>query len=211
MGMVMLITPFLALALAVQKPKQAKPSGLERKVKQVNVVEDVKEINEVKYVVEEKNSNYSDNYVNPNQITENGIAIIKEFEGFQDEPYLDVKHMAIGYGHGIKANEKFTKISEKKANDLLDEDLDSIEKAVSKYVKVPLTQNQYDALVSFTYNFNEKKFKNSTLLKKLNNKDYSGAAEEFKRWVHVYENGEKKALNGLVRRRKVEYDLFNRE
>jgi len=204
----MLVTPFLALALDLQKPNESKVSGLETKIEKVEVVEEVEEVDEIKYVVEEKTY---DNYINPNQIGRKGLSIIKEFEGFQSEPYWDIKHMAIGYGHGIKDNEKFDKITKREASDLLNKDVDSIEKAVSKYVEVPLTQNQYDSLVSFTYNFNEYKFKNSTLLKKLNNKNYSGAAEELHRWVHTYDDeGNKKVLQGLVRRRKVEYDLFKK-
>jgi len=141
------------------------------------------------------------------KISEKGIDLIKRFEGFQPEQYWDVKHWAIGYGH--KNNENLTKISEEEASERLSKDLISIEKTVSEHVKVPLTQEQYDALVSFTYNFNEEKFRNSTLLKKLNNKDYEGAAEEFKRWVNIYnKKGNKIVLDGLVERRQAEYELF---
>lgn len=77
---------------------------------------------------------------------------------------------------------------------------------MSKYVKVKLTQNQFDALVSFVYNVGVGAFRTSTLLRKLNNGDYVGAAAEFKRWKF----GGGKELPGLVRRRKAEEQLFLR-
>ena len=83
-------------------------------------------------------------------------------------------------------------------------DLAWVEVAVHKYVKVPLNQNQYDALCSFVYNLGATNFKNSTLLKKLNKKDYNGAANELPRW-----NKQKgKVLRGLTIRRQLEKDLF---
>lgn len=75
---------------------------------------------------------------------------------------------------------------------------------VNRYVSVDLNQNQFDALVSFTYNLGCTSFKNSTLLKKVNLKDFEGAANEFKKWK--YSNG--KVLSGLVKRREAERELF---
>lgn len=69
---------------------------------------------------------------------------------------------------------------------------------------VPLSQNQFDALVSLVYNIGETAFSNSTLLKKLNAKDYQGAADQFPRW----NKGGGQVLKGLVRRRADERDLF---
>jgi hypothetical protein len=71
-------------------------------------------------------------------------------------------------------------------------------------VKVPLTQNQFDALVSLVYNIGQTAFSNSTLLKKLNAKDYQGAADQFLRW----NKGGGKVMKGLVRRREAERALF---
>ncbi|WP_312069487.1 lysozyme, partial [Acinetobacter sp.] len=76
--------------------------------------------------------------------------------------------------------------------------------SVNNLVKVPLSQNQFDALVSLTYNIGSTAFKNSTLLKKLNAKDYAGAADQFLRW----NKGGGKVLKGLVRRREAERALF---
>jgi len=75
-------------------------------------------------------------------------------------------------------------------------------------VKVALTQNQFDALVSFVYNLGVEAFRTSTLLRKLNNADYRGAAAEFKRWKNATVNGKLTELAGLVRRRKSEEQLF---
>lgn len=71
-------------------------------------------------------------------------------------------------------------------------------------VEVPLNQNQFDALASFTYNLGETNLSSSTLLKKLNAKDYTGASNEFLKWNRA--GG--KVLNGLVRRREAERNLF---
>lgn len=96
------------------------------------------------------------------------------------------------------------KITEKQANNLLAQDLKKADKAITRKVTVPLNQNQFDALSSFTFNVGRSNFANSTLLKKLNNKDYAGAANQFPNWV--YSN--KTKVEGLVNRRKDEQNLF---
>lgn len=122
---------------------------------------------------------------------------IKEKEDFGSVSYWDVKHWAIAYGHGGNSRDH-PKITREKGEEYFREDLKEKEDAVAELVEVPITQGQYDALVSFTYNFGEGKLKNSTLLRKLNAKNYSGAAKEFDRWVYKYENGKKIKLDGLV-------------
>ena len=79
---------------------------------------------------------------------------------------------------------------------------------VLSLVSIPLSQSQFDSLVSFTFNVGINAFKNSTLLKKLNSKDYIGASNEFTRWVFASVNGKKTKLPGLVRRREKEKELF---
>lgn len=130
--------------------------------------------------------------------------IVKEFEGLRLEAYkcpADV--WTIGYGHtrGVIPGDVIT---EKEAEIFLAEDLEDAESAVNEYVEVKLNQNQFDALVSFVYNLGAGNFKSSTLLRKLNAGDYLGAANEFKRWNKA--GG--KVLNGLVRRRAAECNLF---
>lgn len=83
-------------------------------------------------------------------------------------------------------------------------DLNRFQSTVNHAVTVALSQNQFDALVSLTYNIGQTAFKNSTLLKKLNTSDYVGAADQF----HVWNKGGGKILKGLVRRREVERNLF---
>jgi lysozyme len=96
------------------------------------------------------------------------------------------------------------KIDYTKADSLLLEDLKRFESAIRQLVKVPLNQNQFDALVSFTFNVGEGAFKGSTLLKLLNAGNYNAAAAQFGKWVYAG----KKVLPGLVARREAEYQLF---
>ena len=104
-------------------------------------------------------------------------------------------------GIKVKKGESITKIQ---AEEYLSNDLKVFEKAVNDSVKVALTQNQFDALVSFTYNVGQGALKASTLLKKLNERDYLGAANEFGKW----NKGGGKVMLGLTRRREAEKQLF---
>lgn len=137
-----------------------------------------------------------------------GLKLIMESEGFRERAYQDTGGVwTVGYGttriNGRPVN-KNDVVDELFAVVLLKEDVASSEKAVTRLVKVPLNQNQFDALVDFVYNLGETQFNKSTLLRKLNNKDYVGAAEEFPRWV--FDNN--KVQPGLVTRRKKERELF---
>ena len=136
-------------------------------------------------------------------------SLIREFEGFVASAYLcpaNVWTIGIGttvYPNGTKVK-KGDKCTQEQALEYLQHDLKSFEKTVSESVKVPLSQNQFDALVSLAYNIGSGAFKNSTLLKKLNAKDYAGAADQFLVW----NKGGGKVLKGLVRRRDAERALF---
>ena len=139
----------------------------------------------------------------------NGIAHIKEFEGFRGKRYLcPANKWTIGYGHVIVDSERLTlwnaELTEEQATKLLIKDLDRFESAVRDMVAVPLTQGQFDALVSFAFNLGEAKLRSSTLLKLLNAGDYDGARKQINRWV--YSNGKK--LDGLIRRRARETEMF---
>ena len=138
------------------------------------------------------------------RISEKGIELIKSFEGLRLEAYLDsVAVPTIGYGHtrGVKLGQTIT---QEQADTLLEEDIHEFELAIQRLVHVNLTQNQFDALVSFTFNLGIGSLKQSTLLKKLNAGDITGAANEFNRWV--YAGGKK--LTGLVKRRSAERLMF---
>lgn len=138
------------------------------------------------------------------------IELIKHFEGFSAKPYLCPAGVpTIGYGStrdtdGKPISMQHPAITETQAKALLMATLTTYENAVNRYVKVPLNQNQFDALVDFAYNAGAKNLLSSTLLKKLNAGDYTGASNEFAKWVYA---GSKK-LNGLIRRRQAERDLF---
>jgi len=135
---------------------------------------------------------------------------ISKHEGFSEKPYWDHKQWSWGYGTKVpgSSNDKNKvptgTISKEKAWKDAQKHLDSNNKAVNKYVKVPLTKKQKQSLMSFSYNVGNENFRTSTLLKKLNNKDYKGAAEEFDKWI--YASG--KVNEGLKKRRKDEKKMF---
>lgn len=134
----------------------------------------------------------------------NGINLIKSFEGLRLHAYrCPAGVWTIGYGH-TKGVKKGDMITELKAETLLIIDLQSFEYTINKLVKVPLTQEQFDSLASFVFNVGSANFQKSTLLRKLNNKDYNGAANEFGKWKYA----NKKVLPGLVKRREAEKNLF---
>jgi len=133
-----------------------------------------------------------------------GLELIKKFEGCRLTAYKCPANVwTIGFGHtkGVTEGQTITKAQ---AEEFLKSDLKVYEGYVNKYVEVKLNQNQFDALVSFTYNCGPGNLKKSLLLTKLNDGDYKGAANEFPRWNKA--GG--KVLNGLVKRRKAEQELF---
>lgn len=95
-------------------------------------------------------------------------------------------------------------LTQDEAEKLLDIDIKIKENELNKLIKVPVTQNQYDALISFVFNLGIGNLKNSTLLRLLNQKNYKGAAQQFDRWVYAGN----KVLAGLVKRRAEEKELF---
>ena len=134
-----------------------------------------------------------------------GKDLLKFFEGCELVAYQDsVGVWTIGYGHtkGVKPG---MTITQEEAEQMLESELVEYEGYVTKYVTVPLTQNQFDALVVWVYNLGPTNFRNSTLLKKLNSGDYTAAGKEIERWNKA--GG--KVLNGLVKRREAEANLFN--
>lgn len=143
------------------------------------------------------------------QTGEKGIALIKEFEGCRLGAYRDsVGVWTIGYGWTHPVDGKPVGlgmvISQETAERLLKNGLVSFERDVMKVVRVPLTQAQFDALVSFAYNLGSRSLSSSTLMRKLNAGDYAGAADEFLRW----DKAGGKVLPGLTRRRAAERALF---
>jgi lysozyme len=143
----------------------------------------------------------------PASTSQAGIELIKRWEGCRTNAYqCPAGVWTIGYGHTGTAKRGMM-ISHEQAEGLLKKDLSRFESAVIELVKVPLVQNQFDALVSFTYNVGVTAFKRSTLLVRLNARQPYAAAKQFRRWVTA--NG--KELPGLVKRREEEEALFLKE
>lgn len=142
-------------------------------------------------------------------LSDNGMKLLEQFEGLRLESYLDSANIyTIGFGSikypdGSKVR-KGDKITKSQAKEYKLHDLKEFENTVNTSVNVPLSQNQYDSLVSLSYNIGSAAFKNSTLLKKLNSGDYKGAAEQFLVWDKV----NSKKVQGLVNRREAERNLF---
>ncbi len=144
------------------------------------------------------------------RISENGVDLIKRFEGLELEAYQDIAGVwTIGYGHTKDVIEG-QRISESEANMLLRADLSPREQVVSHFVKAALNQNQFDALVSLVYNIGRGAFIGSTCLKRLNQypPDYIGAADALTWWDQATVNGVTREVLGLVRRRAAEKELF---
>ncbi|HHQ4314343.1 TPA: lysozyme [Serratia fonticola] len=139
--------------------------------------------------------------------SQRGIALIKSFESLELKAYPDPgtggKPFTIGWGRtkGVKPGDRIT---EQQAETFLAEDLAVFELTVNSAVKVPVTQNQFDALVSLAFNIGGANFAGSTLVKKLNAGDPRGAADQFLRWKFA----DGKEMRGLVRRRAAERELF---
>ena len=140
-----------------------------------------------------------------------GEALIRGFEHFAARAYLPTPDdvPTIGYGTTVYPNGKRVGLTDAavtpaQAAGYLDHDLRGAEAAVSRLVTAVLSQDAFDALVSFVYNLGQGALAGSTLLKKLNGGDQAGAADEFLRWDH--QGG--RVLAGLTRRRRAERELF---
>ena len=141
------------------------------------------------------------------RLSSKGLDLIKEFEGLELTAYrCPANILTIGYGHtGSDVKEGLT-ITEEQANRYLASDTESAQQCVSSFVVAKLNQNEYDALVSFTFNVGPTAFINSTLLKLLNEGvTRVVVSAEFLRWVKA---GGEEASPGLVRRREAERKLF---
>lgn len=143
--------------------------------------------------------------------SEKGIALIKKFEGFRAKPYLCSAGVpTIGYGTTRYNNNKRVTladrpITEERATEILLKQLEPREFVINQNVKKELTQDQFDALVSFVYNVGSENFINSTLLKVINKAPKSSQIEkEFAKWIYAG----KKQIKGLILRRNEETNLY---
>lgn len=154
------------------------------------------------------------------KMSAHGLGLLEQWEGFKLKVYKDSAGLpTIGVGHLLTKSELTSGkivikgVSVKYANgltnqqviDLLAQDVAPVGQVVTKAVTVPLTQNQFDALVSFTFNVGNAAFTGSTLLKVLNQKQYKEVPEQLLRWTRS--GG--KVVPGLVNRRENEIKLWN--
>lgn len=142
-------------------------------------------------------------------ITQAGIDFIKRFEGLSPTVYIcPAGYPTIGYGHVVKPQEReqfASGITTEQAESLLRQDVQTAERAVLRLITVPLTDGQFDALVSFTFNLGAGALQRSTLRRKINRGEHVAALGEFRKWV--WAGGRK--LEGLVRRREAEASLYH--
>ncbi len=145
------------------------------------------------------------------QISDSGVDLIRSFESLELKAYDDgVGVPTIGYGTTIYPNGKRVQYGDtctiEQAKSFMKYDLKRFTEAVNGSVKVQVNQNQFDALVSLTYNIGISAFNGSTLLKKLNASDYKGAAAQF----DVWNKAGGKVMRGLTNRRAKERKLFEK-
>ena len=144
------------------------------------------------------------------RMTDEGLDLIKLYEGYSSSPYLcPANHWTIGYGaiwgmDDKRVTEDHPDINEDQADYLLRRDVKKSEMTVLRHIRVPLEDGQFNALCSFVFNLGSGALQSSTLRRKINRGDYIGAANEFPRWV--FAGGRK--LKGLVRRREHERLMF---
>lgn len=137
--------------------------------------------------------------------SENAYNLIRKFEGCKLFPYMDMVGVwTVGYGSTTEVVPG-EKISQAEAEDRLVEDIEVAEKCINDAVTVPLTQNQFDALVSWVYNLGCKRFRQSTMLQKINSKHWQEASVELRKW----DMAGGRHVDGLMRRRAAESKLFD--
>ena len=141
-------------------------------------------------------------------VTEAGLDLIKRFEGFSPKIYIcPAGYPTIGYGHVVLAHEQdqfATGITQAEATELLRKDVRIAERAVLRLISVPLTDGQFDALISFTFNLGAGALQRSTLRRKANRGEHESVPAELMKWV--WAAGKK--LPGLIRRRRQETKAY---
>ena len=137
-------------------------------------------------------------------ISKEGLALIKKFEGCELKAYrCPANVLTIGYGVTKGVTEDM-EITQQEANEMLADELIEYTEYINNMVKVALNQSQFDALTAWIYNLGPTNFKDSTLLRVLNEGRYNEVPQEIKRWNKA--NGQ--VLNGLIKRREAEALLF---
>lgn len=143
------------------------------------------------------------------RLSKAGRDLIKRHEGLRLQSYRDpVNLLTIGYGHTGPDARAGNRITIERAENLLTQDVREAEAAVIRLVKVPLSQGQFDALVSFVFNVGDRALAGSTLLRELNAGRYAAVPGQLRRWVYGTVGGQKVILPGLVKRRSDEAVLW---
>lgn len=141
------------------------------------------------------------------RISQDGIDLIKRFEGYRPTVYLDiVGKQTVGYGHLLRPGESFGYLDRQAAEALLRHDVAFAEAAVNRLITVPLHPFQFDALTSFVFNLGSGCLQRSTLRRVVNREEHAQAADEF----HKYRLAGGRISKGLVLRRAAEADLYYR-
>ena len=140
------------------------------------------------------------------KISDDGLELIKKFEGLRLAVYEDVVgKKTIGYGHLIKDGENFDDgIDQDQADNILRQDAEIAERCTTNLVRCAISQKEFDALCSFVFNLGCRALQSSTLLRYINTGDMEAAAQEFLKWDHA---GHQK-ITGLTNRRIAERGLF---
>lgn len=142
-------------------------------------------------------------------VTEAGLDLIKRFEGFSPTIYIcPAGYPTIGYGHVVLEHEQdqfALGITQAEATELLRKDVGIAERAVLRLISVPLTEGQFDALVSFTFNLGAGALQRSTLRRKVNRGEHESVPAELLKWVWAAG----KRLPGLIRRRRAEGSAYS--
>lgn len=142
-------------------------------------------------------------------VTEEGLNLIKRFEGFSPTIYLcPAGYPTIGYGHVVLPHEReqfAAGITQAEATELLRKDVGIAERAVVRLISVPLTDGQFDALVSFTFNLGAGALQRSTLRRKVNRGEHESVHAELMKWAWAAG----KTISGLTHRRKLEGFLYS--
>lgn len=139
------------------------------------------------------------------KLSEKGRALLIELEGKSNHVYEDVAGLkTIGVGHLLRYGEHMTYLNDQQIDNLLSDDLAIFEKSINTLVRVPVDQDQFDALVIFAFNVGIGAFSGSTLLKVLNHGDYENVPDQLMRWNK--DGG--KVIAGLTNRRKAEIQLW---
>lgn len=141
-------------------------------------------------------------------ISANGLALIREYEGFRAEPaQLPDGNWVVGHGH-VRIGDAGPAVTENEAGDLLALDLAPVERLVNASVTTALTQSQFDALVSFAFSIGHEQFERSQVTRRVNTGDFVSAACMMDAWRKSEISGELAVVDALVRRRAAEKALF---